>query len=250
MQKSKNQKEWEKIAERYSIPHIRKVYIRKPSVLKILGDIKGQRIVDLGCGDGYYSRILAGRGAKVIGVDFSKDSIELAKRRETKEKLGIKYYKADISYLPFLKKDYFDIALAEMVIVTIPSQKKYENVVKEVKRILKSKGKIIISKGHPVNFFRRNKSKPYKVTYSKKISYFDSLAQQNVEINIAGKKVRFTDYHRTLEKFLRPWLKNDFLIEDIDEPKPTKLSVKKFSEHLSAGLIAPFYIIFRLQNNK
>ncbi len=137
MNKTSLKKEWGNAALRYSTPHIRKEYIRRPAILKILGKIKNKKIIDLGCGDGYYSRILAKKGAKVIGVDFSYQSIKLAKFQEEKENLGIDYYKSDISKLNFLKNSSFDIALAEMVLVTIPTQNKYIKVVKETYKILK-----------------------------------------------------------------------------------------------------------------
>lgn len=244
--RSQIQKEWEKNAACYSIPHLRKVYIRMPAVLKMLGKIAGKRVVDLGCGDGYYSRIMARRGAKVTAVDFSDDSISLAKRAEEKELLGIAYHRSDIARMPFLGSEFFDIALAELVFSTIPTQKKYAQVVKEVRRILKPGGIIVVTKGHPVNFFRPNKSRFYKTSNQRK-NYFDSLARQDVRMNIAGRIARFTDYHRTLEDLLWPWLKNGFVINGIGEPKPTKSSANKYPEHLADGLVAPFYIVFRLR---
>ena len=246
MRHSQNQKEWEKNADCYSVPHLRKVHIRMPAVLKMLGKITGKRVVDLGCGDGYYSRIIARRGAKVTAVDFSDDSISLAKRAEEKERLGIAYHKSDIAHMPFLGSEFFDIALAELVFSTIPTQRKYAQVVKEVKRILMPGGIIVVTKGHPVNFFRPHKSRFYETSNQRK-NYFDSLARQDVKMNIVGRTTRFTDYHRTLEDLLWPWLKNGFVVDGIGEPKPTKSSAEKYPEHLADGLVAPFYIVFRFR---
>ena len=47
----------------------------------LLGDVRGRRIVDFGCGSGANSVLLAGRGAHVWGVDISADLIRLAQRR-------------------------------------------------------------------------------------------------------------------------------------------------------------------------
>ena len=48
-----------------------------------LGDIQGKRVLDYGCGDGYFSVILAKRGGLIWGFDTSSQSIEVAKRRAT-----------------------------------------------------------------------------------------------------------------------------------------------------------------------
>jgi ubiquinone/menaquinone biosynthesis C-methylase UbiE len=46
-----------------------------------LGDIRGKRVLDVGCGDGWYSVILAKRGAEVFGYDISASAIETARER-------------------------------------------------------------------------------------------------------------------------------------------------------------------------
>lgn len=50
------------------------------SFLKVLGDVKGLRVLDLACGNGHYTRIIFERGAKEVdGVDLSSEMIHLAK---------------------------------------------------------------------------------------------------------------------------------------------------------------------------
>ncbi len=49
--------------------------------LKLLGDVRGRRVLDLGCGDGTNATLLALRGAKVTGIDISPGQIEISRRR-------------------------------------------------------------------------------------------------------------------------------------------------------------------------
>ena len=65
-----------------------------PAFLGFIGDIHGKKVLDVGCGEGYNSRIFARQGAKVVGVDISKEMIQLAQEEEKKTKLGIQYFTA------------------------------------------------------------------------------------------------------------------------------------------------------------
>ena len=63
-------------------------YIEMPAVLSLLKDIRGKKILDLGCGTGVLSKILKNRGAMVSGIDISPKMIEIAKRNSKKERQG------------------------------------------------------------------------------------------------------------------------------------------------------------------
>src|ERR1700716_2886397 len=46
-----------------------KRHLANPALLRLLGEVRGRRVLDAGCGDGYFSRMLAERGARVVGVE-------------------------------------------------------------------------------------------------------------------------------------------------------------------------------------
>ena len=69
-------------------------------------EFDGKRVIDLGCGPGLYSRRMARRGARVTGVDFSANSLEYARTRDTD---GVEYVQAD--YLEDELPAGFDIAV-------------------------------------------------------------------------------------------------------------------------------------------
>ena len=66
--------------------------IEEFSFMKLIGDLNGKSVVDLACGEGFYTRKLKQRGAaKVVGTDISKEMIELARDQESKNPLGIEF---------------------------------------------------------------------------------------------------------------------------------------------------------------
>src|SRR3954447_2369295 len=53
----------------------------RPAMLELLGDVRGMRVLDLGCGPGFYAEALADRGALVTAFDASPDLVRRARLR-------------------------------------------------------------------------------------------------------------------------------------------------------------------------
>jgi protein arginine kinase len=70
--------------------------VRMGVLLGLIGDPTGLRVLDLACGEGFYTRLLRQRGAaRVLGVDLSARMIELAREQESAHGLGVQYQVAD-----------------------------------------------------------------------------------------------------------------------------------------------------------
>src|SRR5712691_5591159 len=70
-----------------------------PPLLRLVGEVSGQHLLDLACGNGYLSRRFARQGGIVSSVDANAPLIERARAREAQEPLGITYHVADASHL-------------------------------------------------------------------------------------------------------------------------------------------------------
>jgi SAM-dependent methyltransferase len=119
--------------------------------------VSGKRILDFGCGPGFYSVILAQRGANVIGVDKSQFLIQ--KANEHKARLGlasVDFIQGDFTVIsPQWEPRSFDYVIAIDVIVSFDygsRTHKHEEVVaafRNISRLLKEDGRFLIIESHP-----------------------------------------------------------------------------------------------------
>src|SRR5215470_14554269 len=71
-------------------------------------DIRGKRLLDLACGSGRISRVLARRNATVVGMDISVALLDKARASERCDQLGITYIQGDVTAAQVLTGEAFD----------------------------------------------------------------------------------------------------------------------------------------------
>src|SRR5207253_9272709 len=112
---------------------------------RVVGDVRGLHVLDLGCGNGYLSRRFAQGGAKVVAVDASAPVIDRARARESQEPLGIEYRVADAARLEFLRAGTFDLVTCHMALMDIEDA---DRVIVEVGRVRHTSGRFVASRSH------------------------------------------------------------------------------------------------------
>ncbi|MFZ0892469.1 MAG: class I SAM-dependent methyltransferase [Thermoplasmata archaeon] len=118
-------------------------------LLRTIGPVRGRNILDVGCGQGYFSRQLARRGGHVIGIDWSIRMLESARRHEEQHPLGIAYRQLDARRLSSVwKRPRFDLVVGSMSLMDMPDVSK---VIRGVFRVLRPEGRLVFSVSHPVN---------------------------------------------------------------------------------------------------
>ena len=110
--------------------------INSPAFFKMLPDISNLKGLDIGCGEGYNTRIAAKKGAKLTAIDISKVFIDYAVDTENNNPQNIKYQVSNEKELPFPNND-FDFVMATMSLMDIAEN---EKAIKEVCRVLKPGG--------------------------------------------------------------------------------------------------------------
>lgn len=99
-----------------------KRHLVNPALLRLLGEVRGRRVLDAGCGTGYFTRMLAERGAHVIGVEPAEAMVAFARAKEAELGQGITYVQADLTLLPDLGGP-FDSVVCSMVLMAVPDWK-------------------------------------------------------------------------------------------------------------------------------
>ena len=118
-----------------------------------LTQVKGSKILDVGCGNGLFVIELAKRGAEVWGVDLSQSALDIGEIRCYKSgyRRGVTFVKAPASEMPFLG-NYFDGIICNSVLEHIPDDLA---VLKEINRVLKPEAPLVIT--IPTDFEMRDK---------------------------------------------------------------------------------------------
>ena len=101
------QTDYNTIAKEYQLSKLQpwRKHIEAYSFFKLAGNLANKNILDLACGEGFYTRQLKLRGASnVEGVDLSKEMIRLAQEAENKNPLGITYHQHNALNLKLNKK--------------------------------------------------------------------------------------------------------------------------------------------------
>lgn len=107
------------------------------AVLKALGNLKGKKVLDVGCGTGRLIRFMIESGAEVSGVDISEGMLKIARKNFPE----IEFFKTEVENLPF-EDNSFDLVVAVFVIVHL---KDLNGFFSEVYRILKDGGIFILT---------------------------------------------------------------------------------------------------------
>lgn len=120
--------------------------------LGVVGDLDGMKVVDLACGEGFYSRILRAHGAaSVTGVDLSEGMIALARAQEAKEPMGIDYLVGDGRKLQ-LEAEH-DLVVAAYLLNYATNAEELAAMLHGVARCLKPGGRFVTVNSNPALHF-------------------------------------------------------------------------------------------------
>lgn len=198
-----------------------RMYFIMPYTLKKLGDVQDKKILDLGCGEGGYSRALAHRGAKVTSIDCAVDPINFAVKKANEEGLKIEHCIRNSNDLYDIQENTFDIVLCSMMLMDIED---LEGTLQEIYRVVKAKGKVFISINHPCF---KNKDIKWKLEDEEiKVIVDDYFNPTEWVGTIKGISTPIIYRHRTLSDYIKLFNRSGFGLIDMNEPLPSEEQIK------------------------
>lgn len=186
-----------------------------PNLSRWFQDVKGKKVIDVGCGQGFFSRLLAEKGAIVTGVDSGGPLIQIAKS----ENKHLKFIKADAQNLSFAKAGEFDVALC---VLSLQNMENLKAVLGEISRVLKSNGKLIAVLNHPAFRIPQNSSWGFdeknKIQYRRIDSYL-SPAKTKIDMHPSEKvkKIYTYSFHHSLQDYFKALSSSSLAVVRLEE---------------------------------
>ena len=183
--------------------------VTAPCIIEELGSDRVESILDVGCGTGYLTSLLATHTSRCVGIDASRNSITVAKSRY--EKSGAKFEVSSIG--DFKSNLQFDICVANMVFSSDPD---WLNSIRAIHTLLCEDGKLLVMLPHPCNW--------PKYWGFQNSTWFNCNEEVYIEhdftVSLAKSLGKATYIHRPLSLYISKICSVGFALEKMKEPYP------------------------------
>ncbi|ODT96812.1 MAG: hypothetical protein ABS79_07830 [Planctomycetes bacterium SCN 63-9] len=141
--------EYDRLSRRYQrskgLPF--RVHSEMPDHLALLGDVRGLDVLDLACGEGFYTRRIKDAGAdRVEGVDLSSAMVDLARDQEARDPKGIAYHVSAAE--AFRSTRPFDVVAAAFLLNCAPDVATLRAMAQSIADNLKPGGRFVTTNSH------------------------------------------------------------------------------------------------------
>jgi ubiquinone/menaquinone biosynthesis C-methylase UbiE len=209
----------------------------------------GKNVLDLGCGEGYFSRMVAQYAHSVLGIDLSDSMVDLAER-QTASFQNVSFLRGDVCELQeYIEQESFDICVSNFVLNNIPSELDIQRFFSSIFFVLRRRGKFCVSFPHPC-FMLYNADNEY-IHYDSDDSFDYFVDRNNLfrgyaslvnNEGIYNERVDFINFHHTLSDVLNSIFKAGLHVVEICEPSPMDVLPKEIF-NLSKIKNVPYYLL-------
>lgn len=196
-------------------------FLEQPAMKRELPDLKGKRILDLGCGTGSLSKYCIQVGAaSVVGLDISEKMISKAIKENMDDK---------IEYICIAMEDLaessepFDVVVSSLALHYIED---YESLIQKLNTVLKPGGVLIYSTEHPVVTARKDMKNWWRNENGERLhwalDHYRDEGKREQHWYVDG----VVKYHRTVSTLVNGLICHGFVLEKLVEPLPTMEGVQ------------------------
>jgi SAM-dependent methyltransferase len=186
-----------------------------PAFRALLPDLRGARVLDLGCGFGWHCRFARRQRARsVVGVDLSEKM--LSRARASTQDPGIEYRRDAIEDIDF-PPDSFDVVLSSLALHYVA---RYDRVCAAVARCLADGGAFVLSVEHPIFTARAAQEWVCGPDGARRHWPVDDYQEEGPR-RTAWLAEDVVKYHRTVATYVNTLLGSGLRLTRLAEPAPT-----------------------------
>jgi SAM-dependent methyltransferase len=183
--------------------------------LRILGDVAGKRVLDLGCGDGRAAVAFALRGATTIAVDASVRMLDRARTLAESAAVRVEWHQGDVADLAFLRAESIDLVFSAYSLGEVGD---LHRVLRQVHRVLKNRGAFVFSYEHPIGLCVGREPPDTPSTPINRVVRTSYFTDDLVTVERNGEPIRL--HVRTISEVFHALSRGGFRVDVLAEPRP------------------------------
>ena len=210
----------------------------KPALFALLPDLRGKKVLDLGCGYGENCKAFSQMGASfVMGIDISDRMLEVAEKENNAGNISfVKMCMEDIICI----EDKFDVIVSSLAVHYIAD---FDKLVSDIFNLLCPAGVFVFSQEHPITTASKE-----GVSWAKNEGEFEVFCLNNYSCSGRREITWIVDdvikYHRTFSEILNNLISAGFIIDCVSETVPDALTIDKLPA-FSRCLHVPDFLLIR-----
>jgi ubiquinone/menaquinone biosynthesis C-methylase UbiE len=183
--------------------------------LRLLGNVAGKRILDLGCGDGQAAVAFALRGATTIAVDSSVRMLDRARTLAEQAAVRVEWHQGDVADLAFIRAESMDLVFSTNTLGEVGD---LHRVFRQAHRVLKNRGAFVFSYDHPIGLCVGREPPETPSTPISRVVRTSYFTDEPVTVERDGQPLRL--YVRTSSEVFHALSRVGFRVEVLAEPRP------------------------------
>ena len=215
--------------------------IETPILFAMLPDLRGKKVLDIGCGMGQHAKQYAEMGAEsVLGIDISEKMLEYAKAHNSAG--NIVYQRMAVEDIGTMN-DQFDLVTSSLVFDYIED---FGDLMRKIQRLMKDDAEFVFSMSHPIVtawdgvYDRYTRTETGERLYANLRNYCKE-GFRKVDWVVKG----YERYHRTVSTLINAMIQAGFVIEECQEARLSDEMRKQYPALIGGTIHRPEFIFFR-----